>query len=223
MEKLRQIIAQRLQALNIGAVEAATKVGLEKGYIRDFLSGRKKSFRNDKFAQLAQALELDIAELMEASTPEHATRMIAEKPNAKILGPVKLATNRKIPIYGQAVAGINGEFMLNGNILYEVLCPPQLADVQNAYGVVVSGDSMSPRYEDGEVVFLNPQRRVKQNDYVVAQIQMDEFSTPHAFVKRFVRHNAQELVLSQFNPPMELKFPHARVVSVHFIAVAGEV
>lgn len=223
MDKLRQIIAQRLQALNIGAVEAATKVGLEKGYIRDFLSGRKKSFRNDKFVQLAKALELDIAELMEASTPEHATRMIAEKPNAKILGPVKFATNRKIPIYGQAVAGINGEFMLNGNILYEVLCPPQLADVKNAYGVVVSGDSMSPRYEDGEVVFLNPQRRVKQNDYVVAQIQMDEFSTPHAFVKRFVRHNAQELVLSQFNPPMELKFPHARVVSVHFIAVAGEV
>ncbi|UXN04725.1 XRE family transcriptional regulator [Bartonella sp. HY761] len=222
MEQLRKIIAARLQALNIGAVEAATKVGLEKGYIRDFLSGRKKSFRNDKFAQLAQALELDMAELLEASTPEQAARLSLDAPNAKIVGPIHFDTSRKIPIYGQAVAGVDGEFLLNGNVLYDVICPPQLCDVKDAYGVVVSGDSMSPRYEDGEVVFLNPQRRVKQGDYVVAQIQMDEFSTPHAFVKRFVRHNAQELVLSQFNPPKELRFPHAQVVSVHFIAVAGE-
>ena len=144
------------------------------------------------------------------------------KPNAAILGSITFDNKKTMPVYGQAVAGVDGEFVLNGNILYEIICPPQLCDIKNAYGVVVSGSSMEPRYFDGETVYINPMRRVRSGDFVVAQVQMDEFSLPHAFVKRLVRHNSQELVLEQYNPPKELVFPHDHVVSVHYIAMAGE-
>lgn len=144
------------------------------------------------------------------------------EPNARIVGEVDFSHASRIPVYGQAVGGVDGEFVLNGNNLFDVVCPPQLQGVKNAYGVVVSGDSMSPRYFDGEVVYVNPLRRLKKGDFVVAQIMIDENSPPHAFVKRFCKHNAEQLVLEQFNPPKELKFAHERVVSVHFIAMSGE-
>lgn len=149
-----------------------------------------------------------------------STKLVREKPNATLGEPIN-GSSVRIPVYGQAVGGIDGEFIMNGSILYEVLAPPQIAKISGAYGVQISGDSMYPRYEDGEIAFIDPTRRVKKGDYVVAQIQVDEHSPPHAFVKRFMRHNAEELVLSQFNPPKELAFDHESVVSVHFIALAG--
>lgn len=80
---------------------------------------------------------------------------------------------------------------------------------------------MSPRYEDGEVCFVDPGRRVKRGDYVIAQIRTEEHGPLLAYVKKFIRHNAEELVLAQFNPEKELRFPAYQVVTVHYIALAG--
>lgn len=110
---------------------------------------------------------------------------------------------------------------MNGTVLYEVMAPPVISHINNAYAVAVSGDSMAPRYEDGEICFVDPERRVRRGDYVIAQIRFDEHGPPLAYVKRFLRHNSIELVLEQFNPSKELRFPAANVVSVHFIALAG--
>lgn len=141
-------------------------------------------------------------------------------PNATI-GSKVMGLGRKIPVFGQAVGGVDGEFLMNGNILYEVMAPPVISHISNAYAVSVSGDSMSPRYEDGEICFVDPTRRVKSGDYVIAQIQKEENGPILAFVKKFTRHNSSGLVLSQFNPERELHFPHEWVVSVHYIALAG--
>lgn len=141
-------------------------------------------------------------------------------PNAKVGDKIHI-TGKMLPVYGQAVGGLDGEFLMNGNVLYEVICPPQLSGVSNAYAVGISGDSMAPRYEDGEVAYIDPNRRVKKGDYVVAQIQFEEHGPPLAFIKKFVRHNGSQLVLSQFNPEKELTFPHENVVSVHYIVMAG--
>ena len=138
-------------------------------------------------------------------------------------GGVNFDQGRCWPVFGQAVAGVNGEFELNGNVVFDVLCPPQLYEVNNAYAVEVSGDSMWPRYRDGEIVYCDPTRRVKKGDFVVAQIMIDEYANaPQAFIKMFVRHNAKELVLGQFNPAKTLTFPHEKVVSVHYIALSGD-
>lgn len=143
-----------------------------------------------------------------------------ELPNAEIRGKVE-GLGRKIPVYGQAVGGLDGEFLMNGTILYEVMAPPVISHISDAYAVAVSGDSMYPRYEDGEVCFVDPRRRVKKGDYVIAQVRVEEDGALLAYVKKFVRHNAAELVLEQFNPPKELRFAAQTVFSVHYIALAG--
>lgn len=151
-------------------------------------------------AASAKIGDIDLPELSNASSPK------------KIV-----ASGIKIPVYGQAVGGVDGEFVMNGNLLYEVLAPPNLTETSGAYAVVVSGDSMSPRYEDGETVFVDPKRRPKRGDYVIAQIRMEEDGPLLAYVKRFARHNAEELVLSQFNPVKELRFSAENVHSVHVV------
>lgn len=147
-------------------------------------------------------------------------QLISEVPNA-IIGARLEGEGVRIPVYGQAVGGVDGEFVMNGNILFEVMAPPSLAGVSGAYAVTVSGDSMSPRYEDGEVCFVDPKRRVKRGDYVIAQIVLVEDGPILAFAKRFIRQNSEELVLEQFNPAKELRFPSDRVHAVHFIALSG--
>ena len=110
---------------------------------------------------------------------------------------------------------------MNGNVLFHAFAPPNVAAIAKAYGVRVSGDSMRPRYFDGEVVFVDPSRMPRRDDFVVVQVQTDEHSEPWAYVKQFVRHNSRELVLSQFNPPKEMVFDHAHVISVHVVVMAG--
>lgn len=140
--------------------------------------------------------------------------------NAKI-GDSIVGHGRKIPVYGRAVGGVHGEFEMNGSTLYEVMAPPVLSGVTKAYAVVVTGESMFPRYEDGEICFVDPTRRVRRGDYVIAQIHSEGHDVPLAYVKRFIKWNSEELVLEQFNPAKELRFEANKVVSVHYIALAG--
>lgn len=141
-------------------------------------------------------------------------------PNA-IIGSQIVTSGNMIPVYGSAVGGLDGEFVLNGSMLYEVMAPPTLSPVSGAYAVQVSGDSMEPRYFDGEVVFVDPTRRVTRGDFVVAQIRLEENGPLLAYIKRFVRHNAEELVLEQYNPEKQLRFKHENVHSVHFVVMGG--
>lgn len=146
--------------------------------------------------------------------------VVTPAPNA-IVGQKVAVTRNKLPAYGQAVAGADGEFIMNGNLVAYVDAPAGLDENKGAYAVYVAGDSMEPRYYDGETVYVDPTKRPLRGMFVVAQILSKEGDPPYAFIKRFVRHNADELVLSQFNPEKELVFPSDRVVSVHVIVMGG--
>jgi phage repressor protein C with HTH and peptisase S24 domain len=140
--------------------------------------------------------------------------------NGELGGPARFGA--RIPAYGQAVGGRDGEFILNGNRIVDILAPPSLQGVPDAYAVYVVGDSMEPRYFAGEAVFVNPRLPVRRGDFVVAQIAVEPGEPPHAYVKRFVARDARTLRLEQFNPKKTLEFPVARVITVHRIIMGGD-
>lgn len=148
------------------------------------------------------------------------TSVQLDSPNANIRGRID-GEAVSIPLYGRAVGGVDGEFDMNGSLLGYILAPPSLSGIKGVYAVQVSGDSMYPRYEDGETCVAVPDHRVKKGDYVVVQIKFEDDGPLLAFVKKFVRHNNEELILEQFNPAKELRFPSRSVVSVHYISIAG--
>ena len=200
--------------------DLASRLNVTKAAVSSWERGT--SPRQEKLEAIAKATNVSYEWLLIGTEPIGEDSVVST-PNGIILPNIDFSTNKTIPVYGQAVAGINGEFAFDGKKLFEVPCPPQLLNLDNAYGVEVAGDTMSPRYEDGEIVYIDTLRRIKKGDYVVAQIMMrEEDSFPTVFIKRFIRHNEKELVLTQLNPAKELVFPHQHVLSVHYIALAGE-
>lgn len=70
--ELQKVVVRRLDELGLGPVEAATKAGLERTYIRDIVQGKKHSVRTDKLEALARALQLDPSDLsLSKATASH--------------------------------------------------------------------------------------------------------------------------------------------------------
>jgi phage repressor protein C with HTH and peptisase S24 domain len=126
-----------------------------------------------------------------------------------------------IPVMGQTVGGPNGRFILNGQEVSRVFCPPDLAGVDGAYAVQVYGTSMEPKFEAGETVWLHPYAPVRTGDYVVAQVLTQDEEPPESYIKQFVSKSSKVLRLRQFNPEegetAEIEFPADKVFSVHKI------
>lgn len=230
----------RKDVLQLSQAEFGGKVEVSRGAVANWEVGKDISRENLSRISSVFNVSMDWLDKGRGAPPDAAPSQIRHTPVALAtngghylpgagIHPINAAIDtspigswREIPVYGQAVAGLDGEFIMNGNVLFNAFAPPNVAAIANAYGVRVAGSSMEPRYEDGEVVFVDPTRTPRRDDYVVVQVLNDDDpTTPWAYVKRFVRHNNRELVLNQFNPQKELVFPHGQVVSVHVVVMAG--
>lgn len=213
-------LQEQLELTGKKATPLSLQLGFSNSFIRDVLRGKTKVPSAENLRKIAEALETTPEYLM---GQDQAEAHVAYAANAIIGEKLTHTEHAKIPLYGHAVGGVDGEFVLNGNKLDDITAPPSLLGIHGAYAVTVSGDSMEPRYEDGETLFLDPQKRVSKGDYVVAQIQQEENGPVLAFIKRFVRHNSKELVLEQFNPPKLLTFAHENVASVDYVVMGGRI
>ena len=96
-------------------------------------------------------------------------------------------------VVGRAGAG-RGEFSEDGFPVGEgwhrVLRPYDLNDA-NAFGVEVRGDSMSPRYENKEIVVCSPNKEWHSGDYCVVKTVAGEY-----LIKRIKKANADLVLIS---------------------------
>jgi phage repressor protein C with HTH and peptisase S24 domain len=141
------------------------------------------------------------------------------KQNARLGGTVNGFV--RIPIRGKGMGGKEGYLILGDQYLGEVLAPPALADVPDAYAVYVIGDSMLERYRHGEIVYVHPYAPVRRDDDCVVQISMGDGEPPHGFVKRFLSLDDKQLRVLQLNPKKVLIFPANRVMAIHRIIMGG--
>jgi phage repressor protein C with HTH and peptisase S24 domain len=145
MATLQEIVTQRLEQLGLGSVEAATRGGMERTYIRDIVEGKKKSVRSDKMAELARALELDFASL--------------SRGELKAIGSQE-AVGSEIPLMGYIGAGaeIEPEFeQVPPDGLEQIYVPFAMPAEMIALGV--KGDSMLPAYRDGAIIIAYREQR----------------------------------------------------------------
>ena len=191
----------------------------------------KRYFSRDLVDKMVPALvgkgkpAITAVEVLALAGVTHPVTPIGPFPGANVGGKVAAAILTKtIPVYRQAVGGRDGLFIKIGNKVEDVLCPHSLVDVRGAYGVYVYGDSMEPRYFDGERIFVDPQCIVVKGNFVVVQIRNrdDPEGAPLAYVKQFVRWNSSGLNLSQYNPKDDLVFAAEDVISVHRVVSSEE-
>jgi phage repressor protein C with HTH and peptisase S24 domain len=139
--------------------------------------------------------------------------------NARLGEPVRGFA--QIPVRGQGMGDKDGCLIFTNQNLGEVVAPPVLAGVPDAYAVYVVGDSMLERYQHGEVVYVHPYLPVRKNDDCVVQISAGDGETPHGFIKRFVSMDDKTLRVMQLNPRKILTFPRHKVIHVHRIVMSG--
>jgi phage repressor protein C with HTH and peptisase S24 domain len=229
MDPVRDLVVGRLAEIGETLKSASAKLGRNHAYLQQFVQrGTPARLPEDVRRDLAALLGVsedrlrgEAAPRRQAPGPRERTRLAEPLPprNAAIGAPVRLG---RIPLYGQAVGGADGQFPLNGSLISEVAAPPSLAAVSGAYAVMVVGESMEPRYFAGEAVFVNPRVPVRVGDFVVAQIAAHEGEPPFAYVKRYLGQSDKSIRLEQLNPPRRLSFAADRVVSIHRIVMSGE-
>ena len=157
--------------------------------------------------------------------PAQSVAITKPAPNASAPSPASTGSRygQMLPVYGVARGGPDGRFAFNGEVLDRVPRPPILLNVSDAYCVFVDGESMEPRYFAGEVVYVHPHRPVKRGNFVVVQLKAEQAGEPpEGYVKQFVAWAGNDLVLKQFNPLGEIRFPKASVESVHRIVMSGD-
>lgn len=219
MDPVRSLMLRRMDELGIKPKQLSARIGRNHAYIQQFLKrGVPQNLPESVRTVVAGILGVDEDDLRGARLRSERAKTIPE--NARLGGNVVLA--RKIPAFGHARGGRDGQFVLNGNKVADLLAPPSLASVPDAYAVYVAGTSMEPRYFAGEAVYVNPRLPVRRGDFVVAQIRATEGEPPLAYVKRFVGLDTKTLKLEQLNPKKALVFPANAVVSVHRIVMGGD-
>lgn len=185
--------------------------GLNETFLRDvFKRGTRPSLENAE--KISVPLKLGIGEWFIEQEPSLA------QPNAVIVGDVEIPAReempRDVPVQGIAVGGLDGRFAFEGGVIDYLRRPPRLRGITTAYGIYVSGDSMSPWRRNGEPVYVHPGQPVKITDRVVVQCG-ERGIVSEAYVKELVRRTATELRLKQYNPADELVIPMKRVIHIH--------
>lgn len=188
MNRLKQALRER----RMSAEELAQAVGMKGAAIRRYVRGEIQP-TIELAARIAAALEMDEGELWGVAS--------ATSP----------ATGRTVPVYGAAAAGLGEDISdVSSPLEYQPAPPP----VRGAgYGVIVAGDSMSPRLQTADVVFASPGNPLRPGDLCVVQYKSKRGETL-AIVKQFRAYTADKLSLEQLNPPKNITLPRADVLRI---------
>ncbi|WP_194492338.1 S24 family peptidase, partial [Polymorphobacter multimanifer] len=145
---------------------------------------------------------------------------------------------RDLPVLG-AVLGADLELAQDGNGVHQIerlelgLCdaidyvkrPHGLRANPGAYALYVQGASMSPRLDQGDLIYVDTRRPPSAGDDVVVQLcgeEGDEQRVVTAMVKRLCRRTSQFVELEQYNPPLRFRVPVAMVHAVHRVVRLAE-
>lgn len=133
------------------------------------------------------------------------------------------AFSRDLPVYGVALGGTEGDFSFNGTVVDYVRRPPMLTKIGNAFGVYVIGDSMSPRFDHGDLVFVHPGRPPQPGNDVIVELHGEHGEPGACYIKRLVRRSTSLVQLAQFNPPRDdIAIEVSRIKAVYRILTAAE-
>lgn len=174
----------------------------------------------------AKAFAVSRSHVIGEGSAEPDTPAVSEMAQPNVVGPPDANFDdtsiyrgpRNVPVYGTGSGGDGaGDFTLNGQIIDHAPRPPGIANRKDVYVVYLVGDSVSPKYEDGDPLYIDPHRRPQPRDYVFVEMRgSHEGEAGRAFVKRLVKRGGGKLVVEQHNPPEPIApIDEADIVRVH--------
>lgn len=201
-------------------------VGTSRSQIVKLERGERR-LTQEWMERLAKPLGVPAAALISADVPgnsDESETITLRKPASQAPQlPPRAEMPMDVEVRGTAAGAVGeGAFQLEDAVIDRVRRPPGIADARDVYALYVVGDSMSPRFEPGELIYVSERRPPRIGDCVVVQVQNAEHDGVQAYLKRMKRRSADGLVLEQFNPPGEMRLKAANVKAVHRVLTMNE-
>ncbi|SEP41569.1 Helix-turn-helix domain-containing protein [Rhodospirillales bacterium URHD0017] len=121
-----------------------------------------------------------------------------------------------LQVFASAQGGSEGAMILSNEPVSWLPRDPRLEGVADAYGCFVSGDSMEPAYEKGNILLVNPTARPEPGDDVVL-MREDKDGQRYVLIKRLVKINQQSWTVKQYNPAKTFTLPRKEWSKAHLV------
>ncbi len=200
--------------------EASLRIGKSHSYLQQFLKrGIPTELGEHERGALSQILGVD-EQLLRGRSPALPKKDYA-RPVAEMQPDIKKSDTRQItvdnqqspaplmlgdrdlPVFGTA-SGPGGNLVLSALAVDYVVRPAPLLRVRDGYGMMVTGDSMSPKIKNGDTVLVNPHLPPQKGDYCVLRHRDPETGGELVLVKEMKRITDDNWAVSRDNPPLAM-------------------
>lgn len=130
-----------------------------------------------------------------------------------------------VPVYGVAAGNpMDGAFQLEEGVIDYVRRAPGILNARDVYALYVVGESMWPRFRDGELIYISASRPVRIGDDVILCLPGERPGEPErCFVKTLTGRRADVIEVEQYNPPGRLTFARSNILRLHRVLTMTEV
>ncbi|MBO6503981.1 MAG: helix-turn-helix transcriptional regulator [Kordiimonadaceae bacterium] len=120
--------------------------------------------------------------------------------------------SRTLPVRGRAQGGKDGNFVIEEHPIDWTFRPADLQGVDEAFSVYVNGDSMAPKYKNGDLAYIHPAKPPRKGRFVLV-----ETSDHKGFIKQLVGWRDDHLEVRQFNPEKLIRIEKQNVLRVMLV------
>jgi SOS-response transcriptional repressor LexA len=129
-------------------------------------------------------------------------------------GSLRAADRADLPVYASAEGG--GGIIITSEPIDFIRRPEPLLSVRDGYACYVIGDSMSPAYEQGDLLLVHPGRPARPGDDC-AFIRGQDDGTQEALIRRLLRSTPEKWRVRQFNPAKDLDLDRSHWQKIQLI------
>lgn len=221
-QELLARIDQRLRIMDLTDYRASMLAVGRPEIIRNIRRGLSKNPRRDTLEKLAGVLDCSFEWLATGRGPLEPPVDTPPDSGETPALPVRDQMPQDVPVLGTAAGSLEGAFQLEQGLpIDHVRRPPGIATAVDVYAIYVAGDSMAPRFDEGELIYVSGKRPARPGDYVVVQTS-EEDGEITAWCKRLVRRDTKSIVVEQFNPPKTFEISARAAIAVHRVLTTND-
>ena len=197
--KLSEIILQSDKSIS----DISRKAGISRPMIYKIIKKEVSAVSTDTINKLCQAIGAPSSELF---------------PQTNVASTDLGSSHVRIPVYGEIPAGIPIEMVDQSFIEdYEDIDARWTKDGSKYFCLKVKGQSMMPKFEDGDVLILRQQPDCNSGDYCAVSINCTECT-----FKKVIKHD-NGITLQPLNPAFEPMFFSNKEIAEKPITILGVV
>lgn len=227
--KWQDRMRRECRSQGINQRQLSEKAGIPYNRIRKYASGKGDQPRDDAVMQIAKALGVEFLWLRDNIPPKHeapsegtalapdtisshtAPSTAGVKERGSFGGP------RDVPVHKTIEAGDGTDAVISSEISDLAERPPGIIGAVGVYAIFMKGDSMAPRYEHGEIVYVHPDRPMRNGSYVLAG-----YPDNRILLRQLVSRTEAVVILRRFNPQRDERHPPESFAFMHHVLSLNE-